>query len=169
MDHHDRSSMDSFLKVLEFCMQGLEFFQLIVPYNITSLCQRLSHDRQQHAANMTFSGLVTSVPGFELIRELAKLTMQDIIQRNTQIDSICEAMSNKCPYYFQPNDIKISKALELIQKAQSQEADPNILVQQALRLLLDAAASVSASQLEMIAGYFDALGCPESMSNYVSQ
>eukprot|EP00158_Paraphelidium_tribonemae_P008422 Partr_v1_DN28575_c1_g1_i1_m73965 putative nucleoporin len=161
VDQNELAYFDMFLNMVDLVVQGSHFVLLLVANSIPRLVDRMKGDCRAFAESCTFAGLIGSAPGSELVREFTRIMILAIIASNRNIDPICHNLKNACGSFFKAEDIKIFKAQECIQMAETGREDPLELLNQSSTLLVDAAGHIHLNTLKSVCESYLKLGYPE--------
>ncbi|KAJ2713327.1 hypothetical protein H4R19_002306, partial [Coemansia spiralis] len=156
----ESASLGALYELMVRAIEAISFLCLLADFNLPAVSAGLPEQQRRQLAGIPFSQLVCGDAGREACRELILALINTQMKQEISIDSLSDVLTKRCASMFSAADVVLYKALELLRGARETDegTEAGDLAQEALRLLLGVAGTLSAVQLRDICASFEALG-----------
>jgi len=147
----EHQALHALQKLMESVSEGISFVLMLFDERVADIYARLDETSRQQLKDLTYESLFSQPSG----RELAKLLVKAIVNRNIEsgsnVETVANALRRRCGSFCSPDDVVIFKAQEQLQRAAEQANTPTTaraLLNESLHLFQQVAENLSFGNLQ---------------------
>ena len=156
----EHRALHSMVVLIENIIEGIAFVQVLFNEQIAEIVLSLTNETRVNVRELTYEGLVSTMNGKEIAKELVKAIVNRNIANGSNIETIAEALRRRCGSFCSADDVIIFKAQELLKRAADNGSDlesSRNLLNESLRLFEQVASSLTLEQLQWAVHHFTIL------------
>ena len=112
----EKQSIIHIQRAIQVSAEAISFCLFLFDNNLNDLIHQMTNGPALYGT-LEFSFLVDVSKGKEFVGEIMNLIIRELLRKGANIDSLCEILKQKCPTFFNADEVFYYKGFESLQKA----------------------------------------------------
>jgi len=147
----EHQALHALQRLMESVSEGISFVLMLFDERVADIYARLDDTSRQQLQDLTYESLFSQSSGKELAKLLVKAIVNRNIESGSNVETVANALRRRCGSFCSPDDVVIFKAQEQLQRAAEQVNTPAVarsLLSESLHLFQQVAGNLSFGNLQ---------------------